>query len=145
MRRLMLAVLAGVVGCDEATESDSLLTAPPITVSPSAEVQLKVGQSIRLTGPDLVLQFVAVPEDSRCPINAVCVWVGDARIALLASGAVERSFNLHFPTEQVGARKISLSAYEIEAVALEPAPIDGEPRRPDDYRVTLKVLRITSD
>ena len=142
MRRLMLAVLAGVAGCDESTESDALLTAPPITVSPSAEVQLKVGQSIRLTSPELVLRFVAVPEDSRCPINAVCIWAGDARIALIASGTVERSFDLHFPTEQVGARKISLAAYEIEALALEPAPIDGETRRPEDYRVTLKVQRL---
>lgn len=142
MRRLMLAGLAATLIACESTGTDPILTAPAITVAPQAEVQLNFGQAIRLTNPDVVLRFVAVPDDSRCPINAVCVWIGDARIALTASGAVERSFELHFPTEQVGARKVTLAAYEIEAAALEPAPVAGESRNPNDYRVTLKIRRL---
>jgi len=142
MRRLMLAGLAATLVACESTGTDPILTAPAINVTPEALVQLNFGQAIRLTNPDVVLRFVAVPEASRCPINVVCVWIGDARIALIASGAVERSFELHFPTEQVGASKITLAAYEIEAAALEPAPVDGQARNQNDYRVTLKIRRI---
>jgi len=146
VRRYFIGVAAALaLGCGGSTDPDHSRGPNPqavIDVAPPAEITLAIGQSLRLRNPDLQVRFLAVPEDSRCPNNVTCVWAGDARIALAATGAVERAFDLHLPTEQIGSSKVVLGPYEIEAEALEPAPVAGEDRRPEDLRLTLKVRRL---
>jgi len=49
------------------------------------EFELRYGQTVDV-GP-ITLKFIAVTEESRCPLNAMCVaaWEGNARIQLVAS------------------------------------------------------------
>lgn len=41
-----------------------------------------MGEEKSLQKEKLKIKFVDVPEDSRCPMNARCVWIGNARIKL---------------------------------------------------------------
>src|SRR6185503_3906190 len=58
----------------------------PATPSVSAELgrefEIKVGQSARLTGSATTVTLRAVTEDSRCPIDVVCIWQGNAKTVL---------------------------------------------------------------
>jgi hypothetical protein len=135
----LMLVLTSCGGSTDPDRSPTPNTPADINVSPPSEVRLALGQSLRLSNPDLKIRFTAVPDDSRCPINVVCVWAGDARLAFEASGSIQRQFELHLPTEQMGPRSIVLGTYQIEVLSLEPAPTAGRPTRPEDYRVTLTV------
>jgi hypothetical protein len=44
------------------------------------EFSLGIGQSASIDGEKLVIKFKAVLEDSRCPINVVCAWVGNGKV-----------------------------------------------------------------
>src|SRR5688572_10927641 len=58
---------------------------------------LKVGQQIFLKQERLRIEFVAVPADSRCPVDVVCVWAGDAEVQLRVrrAGAAQQDLRLH--------------------------------------------------
>jgi hypothetical protein len=135
----LAVLLAGCGGSTDPDRTPTPNTPADVIVAPPGEVRLALGQSLRLSNPDVKIRFAAVSDDSRCPINVVCVWAGDARLAFEASGSVQRHFELHLPTEQIGPRSIVLGSYQIEVVLLEPAPTAGQPTRPEDYRVTLSI------
>lgn len=69
----------------EAAESaqgrDQLPVAVIVLQSP-ADVQLKVGESATLDRGALTVTLLAVTEDSRCPKDVLCVWSGQAVVAL---------------------------------------------------------------
>lgn len=50
-------------------------------VSDSLIVKIKYSEEVKLS-KNLALKFDALLEDSRCPINAMCIWAGRAKIML---------------------------------------------------------------
>ena len=65
--------LSALSSC-KATSNTSYTEGPVIT--------LKMGEEKSLQKEKLKIKFVDVPEDSRCPMNARCIWIGNARIKL---------------------------------------------------------------
>ena len=56
---------------------------PPIVVQQSpGDVQLHVGETATLEGGALLVTMVQVAEDSRCPMDVMCVWMGRAVVTL---------------------------------------------------------------
>ena len=49
-----------------------------VTINPGENFTIGVGQSARITGEDMIVKFVEVIGDSRCPQNVNCVWEGVA-------------------------------------------------------------------
>ena len=72
-----LLVTAAVVGCSPSTapegRSDALLDNGPV------ELTLRAGQEAQAGTSVLRVLFLRVVDDSRCPIDAICVWQGNAR------------------------------------------------------------------
>src|SRR5436309_11682340 len=84
--------------------------------------ELDAGQSARITGSDLQLQFVRVESDSRCPAGVQCITAGEAVVALRA-----RTGNAH--------------AELLRLHLLGGAPPDSEATaHVDGYRVSLMGL-----
>ena len=147
MRTASILLAGALAACGGSTDPET----PPI-ISPAAdavvdirapaEVTLAIGQSIRLQDPDLRILFEAVPEDSRCPTDVVCVWAGDARMAFQASGGADRRFSLHLPTEQVGPASMDIGGYRIEVTQLSPEPGTFKTNAPERYRVTLVIRQL---
>jgi len=125
-----LLVIIGGMGCASPPVQPS-----EVTFGPSFE--LRAGTSATLSG-GLKVTFDRVTSDSRCPMDVVCVWAGDATISLRlsqsAGGQVERE--LH--TIPSGS-EASYLAYLVKLVALTPYPRSDRPIRPDDYVATLTV------
>lgn len=105
------------------------------------EFQLKVGEKALVRELDLILTFIEVIEDSRCPINVYCIWSGRVTIKISLTG------------RDLGAETIILSMPESEKKELDGyilMLLKVEPPRehPDkltipqsSYEITLKISK----
>jgi hypothetical protein len=120
----------------------TLAAAAACSSSPTAPVNstftLAPGESQAVGS--IAVKLVAVTEDTRCPINAMCIQVGDAYVALEVSApGTRRELELQLlnPTK----RSTQFHGYHIQVEEVTPYPYTVEPPRPRDYRVTLRVHR----
>ncbi len=114
-------------------------SAPSVPLA--TEFPLRPGEWARVEGTALQLRFDRVVSDSRCPADVVCVWAGDAVIALAAreASAPERSYELH--TDGAAPSEVSHGAYRIRLLRLEPRPLSSSPIAAQSYRAVLLVSR----
>jgi hypothetical protein len=101
--------------------------------------EMKVGDVVEVTGTGLRLRFNAVENDSRCPISPfiVCVWMGDAQIALTVDrGTRTTPIALHTTTPP---RSTKFDEFEIELNAVLPARTTIDPIPQASYRSRLTV------
>jgi hypothetical protein len=98
---------------------------------------IKIGETIGVG--DLRLTFRSVEGDSRCPIDAVCVWAGDGEIALkIEQGTKAAVAALHTTLDP---KKTEWNGYTISLVSLTPAPRASTQTDPADYRAEILVTR----
>jgi hypothetical protein len=99
--------------------------------------EMKIGETISVG--ELRLTFRSVEGDSRCPIDAICVWAGDAEIALrIEQGSQAAVAALHTVLEP---KKTEWNGYTIALVSVSPARSSTSPIDPKDYRAQLIVTR----
>ena len=87
----------------------------------------RLGQRAYVDGPDVTP--LEVLEDSRCPINARCIWAGRVRLSVkidLGSRSEIREITTEEPL-QVADGALSL-------VSVEPGLMAGQEAKPEDYR-----------
>ncbi len=128
MRRVLLVMGAGAAfGCARPQ---------PQQVAAGTEFELPLGARASIAdGPEV--RFVEVVEDSRCPIDAVCVQAGRATVRLEIAHAGRRDEMLLSTRE--GPVADTANGHEVRLVALLPPPRAAEPTPPASYRVTLLV------
>lgn len=98
---------------------------------------MKIGESIVIN--DLRLTFKSVESDSRCPIDAVCVWAGDGEVALkVEQGTQSAVAALHTTLEP---KKTQWNGYTISLTSLAPTRRASVPVDPADYRAEIVVTR----
>jgi hypothetical protein len=102
-------------------------------------VRLAIGQSVNVAG-ELRVTFRGVGEDSRCPIDALCIWPGTAevKLELQSSGQAPVSRTVHTFSEP---RSITHGGFRIRPVEVAPMPTLKEPTNPSDYIVRLEITR----
>ena len=105
---------------------------------PGRDFELRVGETASLEGSDLVLRFMSVPSDSRCPTDVQCVHAGDAtvRLRVEGGGGPETSLDLHTNDQP---KEAAQGSYVIRLVVLRPLPRDGQPVPGGDFVATLKI------
>lgn len=85
-----------------------------------------------------MMSFERVASDSRCPMDALCVWAGDAIVVLTISGDGQPAAReLH---TIAGSSEASYSGYMIKLISLAPYPRSDRQIRPEDYVATLSVV-----
>ena len=139
MRHLTALLLAALAAC-------SGNSAPGVT-TPSQNSQtvsqqelgrafsMKIGESV--TVGDLRLTFRSVEADSRCPVDAVCVWAGDGEIALkIEQGSKAAVAALHTTLEP---KKTEWDGYTIALVSLSPTRKANTEVKSADYRAEIFV------
>ena len=116
-------------------------------VKAGTEFMLALGDSVNFAQVGAIINFAKVLEDSRCPMNARCVWEGNARIALefmefggdprvsidVTGATVELNTSSRFDT------RATYGHYFVELRHLEPMPVAGAPT--EGYIATLFVDR----
>ena len=108
---------------------------------PARQVKLRAGGEAALKAEGLVLRFLSLVGDSRCPEGVTCVWAGDAeiRIGLRRAGGRSITFTLH--TGRAQQQEAAYGGYVVRLVGLSPRPKAGRPVRARDYVATFAVSR----
>jgi hypothetical protein len=127
----VLALIAAIAaaGCFNSPTGPDVVAGTPFELKPGAVSVLPDGT--RLT-------FREVQADSRCPMDVMCVWAGDATVAITltpSNGPVE-SRQLHV---QPSASQISYAGYTIALTALAPYPRTTQQIAAADYIATFVV------
>jgi hypothetical protein len=101
-------------------------------------VHLAVGESAVAGNTGIRVELREVVSDSRCPINALCVWAGDAEVRLgVRSGNGSWSeINLH---TYLQPQSVRYGAYIIRLVLVAPPRVAEEEVKLSDYRVSVAV------
>lgn len=137
MKKLIIYLLTIfiVVKCGD----ESLLIQPgSIKINPtdSVTVSLKQGES-SLINDELTINFESVPSDSRCPIDAICVWTGDAEAKLnLTKNKQMIALALHTTLQP---KTTIIDDYEIQLVSVSPSRKAQETIYQNQYRIQLKI------
>jgi hypothetical protein len=114
-----------------------LACAPSLTqVAPGPEFELAPGSTVQLAGTGVRVTLVGVVNDSRCPIDVVCVTAGNAEVRLrVLSEGEDRMVSLHTMQEP---RAATVGAISLELVSLAPSPRAGVPIPPAEYRARIR-------
>jgi hypothetical protein len=109
------------------------------TARPGERFTLRVGESASVQGASMVIKFLEVMGDSRCPKGEQCVWEGDAtvRISVSHGAGPSQTQDLHTSSREPGPQ--AGGAYVIRLVGLDPQPVTGRAIVQADYEATLQV------
>ena len=130
---LAAALTCGACGSDDGSGSP----ARPQSVQ-GQEYVLGFGETIRIGA--LSLEFTTLAEDSRCPLNAACVWEGNARILVTATEGTETAVLALNTAAHLYPSSGTFAGYRIELRALAPyPPWSNQPV--ETYEATLFVER----
>lgn len=128
-RGLALAVALGLAACDSPT-TPSVPVDQRFTMAP--------GDMVEVTDTSLRVRFDGVANDSRCPIDAVCIQGGDAEVRLSAvNGGTPQLLSLHTGS----MAPVTFDGFTFTLVELTPYPFSSQPFPPSDYRATLRITR----
>jgi hypothetical protein len=125
-----------------ACASSSGLPTEPVVYSQSEaadSVRVRVGQTVVVGG--VKVRFNAVESDSRCPIDAICIWEGDA----VAVFVVEQNCACRTPAFELKLHTTlepkSGAAYgfKVELRHLSPYPSASSPIKPDAYSAWIRL------
>lgn len=100
-----------------------------------AVVSLRLNQERTVPGSRVKVRFDRVIEDSRCPINARCVWAGNAKVRLTATRGSDRRV-IELNTE-LDSKTIDVHGLKLTIDQLTPHP--GE--RKSLPRLVLEIER----
>src|ERR1043166_5255821 len=56
-----------------------------VSASKPETITLKRGQQKRAANGEVILKFISVTEDSRCPTDTNCIWAGNAKVQVRIS------------------------------------------------------------
>ena len=103
--------------------------------------QLGVGESVVIADAGFRVGFDRVTSDSRCPRNVECIWEGNSAARTWAeTSRVDRTFfNLNTNPQFQG--QASFIGFFVRLLGVAPHPVDGVIIDPNDYIVTMVVVR----
>ena len=122
----------------------STASAGPVKALIDKEFSLGISQTASIEGEKLVIKFKAVLEDSRCPINVVCVWAGNGKVEFEILDIDGQNKTVILNTEEE-PRAVTLKGHKLKLISLNPPRIDGVSISSGDYSVTLLVEKKSAD
>ena len=96
---------------------------------------------LTVKGEGLRVTFASLLDDSRCPINATCVWEGDAEILIGVRRANAEESQIALHTNQKFSQAGTYRQYVIRLVALDPYPRADVENKESDYTATLLIKK----
>jgi hypothetical protein len=124
-------LLAAGIGC-------ASVDTPVVAANPGVAFALPLGKTASVNGNSARITFNKVTDDSRCPVDVVCVWAGDAKVELAisrdGSPADTRVISITSPDNEAVSGNL-----RIRLVGLAPAPRQSEPSARRAYIAQLIV------
>jgi len=126
---IAVSMLVALAACSEPAEAEL-----------DKEFTLAVGQSAAIKGEDLSIKFVDVISDSRCPKDAICIWLGEVSclVEITSNGS---TFGKVLTQPGLSAPvTTNYGRYDILFNVL-PYPQAGKAIKSSEYRLQLTVSR----
>lgn len=140
---IWITCIVFVVGCEH-EEADRRLKSGKLTWELSDTLDVAISDTLFFHSGKNWLTFEDVPEDSRCPVNAQCVWAGDAVADLrYFDGDITHELVLH--THPNYSTDTIIGGFYVELVDVWPHPYAGKSVDHSDYKATLFVTDDTSE
>jgi hypothetical protein len=140
MARLALPVLLLLAACSIETAAPADGAGAVRQVQAGDTVWLRAGQSAVIGRTGVQLVFREVVADSRCPIDAVCVWAGDAEVRLQARSGLG-SWTTLVVHSYVEPRAAQYGAFTVRLLEVAPALTSTDRVQPGDYAVRLEITQ----
>jgi hypothetical protein len=118
-----------LLGCAGPTQPTPIVLGQAFDLRPRTSATLADGLQIRFDG---------VRSDSRCPMDAICVWAGDAVVAVSITPGSGAGAERELHTQPDGSQ-VEFSGYGIKLTGLAPYPRAASPIRSEDYVATLTI------
>lgn len=100
---------------------------------------LRVTETAYIADTRLSIRVDAVPEDSRCPSDAVCVWAGNARVSLtLRDGTNSDASDVNSTLQP---QVVERWGFTVGLVDVRPPRLAGQPVAAEAYVIRLLVER----
>ena len=113
-------------------------------VPPTIAVKVMYGDAVKIDA--VIVTFLEVLEDSRCPIGTTCIWAGQARVKVLVKGKGQEAYT-RIVTISPGAQEpVSIcerNGYTISVVNVLPAP-EGAEGAPEKNSYYLNLVKRTA-
>jgi hypothetical protein len=113
-----------------------------ITAKLEDPFQLAINQTAVIAANNMIsMEFLDVPEDSRCPSFVECIWAGQVIVSLNVSefSSVPLIFNLTLGPSPSNSTARSVDTHIIELLQVDPYPIREEEIAKSDYRATFLI------
>jgi hypothetical protein len=104
------------------------------------ELTLSMGQEVSVEGTPLRLVFTRVVEDSRCPVDVVCVWEGNAVVEVGIAVGTGPTFPLQL-NSSLEPRTATWQGLRLTYQELLPMPRTDVATDPGDYTLRLLLER----
>ena len=139
----LILAAALVQACSATPTGDDALSSrsEELAARPGEEVVLQVGATAVYASEGISVTYLRLVGDSRCPMEALCVWEGDAqvllRIARNGAATVDASLHTH---AGMGPRLWESGAWTLELVRVDPYPSVNVVPDPAKSRVALRLV-----
>ena len=130
MKRVFFTVIT-IIGL-----SAAVLAYKPETVT------VKQGQKKSAPNGEFNIKFISVTEDSRCPVDANCVWAGNAKVSVKITDKNGVSKTMVMNTT-MGPQGDQYRGWAIYLTELSPAPKSGTAIKQKAYKATFSIQRLT--
>lgn len=107
------------------------------------EVIIKNGQAVNIKSENLLIKFISVQEDSRCPKDVNCVWAGNGKIIINVSQSNDNKKEFELNTN-LNPTSITYQGYEIKLEKLNPYPHSKSKIEKSDYEAIF-IIRKTQE
>ena len=118
----------------------STASADPANAFIDKEFSLGIGQTASIEGENLIIKFKAVLEDSRCPVNVVCVWAGNGKVEFEVFDIDGQNKTVILNTEEE-PKSVTLKGHTLKLISLNPPRVDGVSIPQGAYLITLLAER----
>ena len=129
IRIAVLVAAITVAGCFNSPTGPDAVVGTPFDLKAGAVSALPDGSRLR---------FDRVVADSRCPMDALCVWAGDATLSVTLSASKGGAESREIHTQPTGSQ-LSYANYTISLTALAPYPRSTQKISAGDYIATFVV------
>lgn len=136
---LPIIVALIIISCTDNTELISP-DKPAVVVNKiidSVTVQINYGQEVSIEN-NIKIKFDSV-DDSRCPMDVMCIWAGDGGVGLILSNGNDQQHT--FLHTALFPREINYGGYRIILKSLIPYPVSTQQIKKEDYNIDLIVKR----
>ena len=130
-----IILVCGFFACEETSISNS-----PVENKLMLNDTLTIAyqDTLRNADENRWLTFSSLVQDSRCAINVVCIWEGNAEISFtFFNGAKNASFNLN--THPMFGRDTTVLGFDFSLIEVDPYPHIDSLYTADDYSAKILI------